>query len=196
MLALQFPISKINDLMTMGGRWEESGMGKTGETFIVGPDDLMRSDSRLFIEDPEAFKRDVIDAGTPPDVAEDSIRQHGTTLVQPVATEATKLAQRGQRGTLIADDYLGHETLQAYAPADIPGLRWSVIAKIDTSEAFAPVSAFTRKLVLSTTAIIFVVCIAAMLLARLFVRPIRRLEAGARQITSGDYGVDAARRIP
>ena len=34
--------------------------------------------------------------------------------------EATKFAQRGQKGTLVADDYLGHETLQAYAPADIP----------------------------------------------------------------------------
>jgi class 3 adenylate cyclase len=188
-LALQFPISKINTLMTLDGRWEDSGMGATGETFIVGPDELMRSNSRLFLEDPEAFKRDVIDAGTPPDVAEDAVRQHGTTLVQPVATEATKLAQRGQRGTLIADDYLGHQTLQAYAPADIPGLRWSVVAKIDTSEAFAPVSAFTRTLVLSTVAIIFVVCIAAMLLARLFVRPIRRLEAGAQKISSGDYGV-------
>jgi class 3 adenylate cyclase len=43
--------------------------------------------------------------------------------------------------------------------------------------------------VLSTVAIIFVVCIAAMLLARLFVRPIRRLEAGAQKISSGDYGV-------
>ena len=69
MLALQFPISKINQLMTMDGRWEESGMGKTGETFIVGPDDLMRSNSRLFLEDPEAYKRDVVEAGTPPDVA-------------------------------------------------------------------------------------------------------------------------------
>jgi class 3 adenylate cyclase len=188
-IALQFPISKINRLMTMDKRWEESGMGKTGETFIVGPDDLMRSDSRLFLEDPEAFKRDVIQAGTPPDVAQESIRQHGTTLVQPVATEATKLAQRGQRGTLIADDYLGHETLQAYAPVDVSGLHWAVIAKIDTSEAFAPVSAFTRTLVLSTTVIIFVVCIAAMLLARLFVRPIRRLESGAQRISSGEYGV-------
>jgi class 3 adenylate cyclase len=187
-LALQFPISKINKLMTMDGRWEESGMGKTGETFIVGPDDLMRSNSRLFLEDPQTYKRDVVEAGTPPDVADSAIRQHGTTLVQPVATDATKLAQQGQRGTLIADDYLGHETLQAYAPADIPGLRWSVVAKIDTSEAFAPVSAFTRKLVLSTVAIIFVVCIAAMLLARLFVRPIRRLESGAQQISSGAYG--------
>ncbi|MDX1891853.1 adenylate/guanylate cyclase domain-containing protein [Mycolicibacterium sp. 050158] len=187
-LALQFPISKINTLMTMDGRWEESGMGATGETFIVGPDDLMRSNSRLFIEDQQTYERDVVAAGTPPDVAKDAIRQRGTTLVQPVPTEATKLAQQGQRGTLIADDYLGHETLQAYAPADIPGLRWVVIAKIDTSEAFAPVSTFTRHLVLSTVAIIFVVCIAAMLLARLFVRPIRRLERGAQQISSGDYG--------
>jgi class 3 adenylate cyclase len=188
-LALQFPISKINRLMTMDERWEESGMGKTGETFIVGPDDLMRSDSRLFLENPEAFKRDVIDAGTPPDVAQESIRQNGTTLVQPVATEATQLAQRGKRGTLIAQDYLGHETLQAYAPVDVPGLHWALIAKINTSEAFAPVSAFTRTLVLSTTVIIFVVCIAAMLLARLFVRPIRRLESGAQRISSGEYGV-------
>jgi class 3 adenylate cyclase len=188
-MALQFPISKINRLMTMDKRWEESGMGKTGETFIVGPDDLMRSDSRLFLEDPKAFERDVVNAGTPPDVAQESIRQHGTTLVQPVATEASQLAQRGQKGTLIAADYLGHETLQAYAPVDVQGLHWAVIAKIDTAEAFAPVSAFTRTLVLSTVVIIFIVCLAAMLLARLFVRPIRRLEAGAQRISSGDYDV-------
>lgn len=189
-LALQFPISKINRLMTMDRRWQESGMGRTGETFIVGPDDLMRSDSRMFIEDPEAYKRDVVDAGTPPDVAQEAIQRGGTTLVQPVPTDATKLAQRGQSGTLIAEDYLGHETLQAYAPADIEGLRWNVIAKITTAEAFAPVSAFTRTLVLSTVAIIFVVCLAAMLLARLFVRPIRRLESGAQKISSGDYNVN------
>lgn len=188
-LALQFPISKINRLMTANKQWEAAGMGATGETFLVGPDDLMRSDSRMFLENPEQFKRDVINAGTPPGVAEASLRQGGTTLVQPVATEATKLAQRGQSGTMIEDDYLGHESLQAYAPVALPGLNWSIVAKIDTAEAFAPVSAFTRTLVLSTAIIIFVVCIAAMLLARLFVRPIRRLEAGAQQISSGAYDV-------
>jgi class 3 adenylate cyclase len=188
-LALQFPISKINRLMTADKKWEEAGMGMTGETFLVGPDGLMRSDSRMFLENPEKFKSDVIEAGTPPSVAEASIRQGGTTLVQPVETGATRLAQRGQEGTLIEDDYLGHESLQAYAPVELPGLNWSVVAKIDTSEAFAPVSAFTRTLVLSTAVIIFVVCLAAMLLARLFVRPIRRLEAGAQQISSGDYKV-------
>jgi class 3 adenylate cyclase len=188
-LALQFPISKINRLMTADKQWESAGMGKTGETFLVGPDSLMRSDSRMFLENPEQFKRDVIDAGTPPSVADEVLRQGGTTLVQPVESEATRLAQRGQEGTLIATDYLGHESLQAYAPVDLPGLNWSVIAEIDTSEAFAPVAAFTRTLVLSTAVIIFVVCLAAMLLARLFVRPIRRLEAGAQQISAGDYKV-------
>lgn len=187
-LALQFPASKIDALMTMDGRWQESGMGKTGETFIVGPDGLMRSNSRLFIQDPKTYRDDVIDAGTPPDVAEDALRQHGTTLVQPVATDSAKFAQEGQRGTLIGGDYLGNETLQAYGPVDVPGLRWGVVAKIDTSEAFAPVSEFTRHLVLSTTVIVFVVCIAAMSWARWFVRPIRRLESGARHISSGEYG--------
>ncbi len=188
-LALQFPISKINRFMTADQQWEAAGMGKTGETFLVGPDSVMRSDSRMFLEDREQFKKDVIEAGTPPSVAEESLRQNGTTLVQPVESEASRRAQRGQDGTIVEQDYLGHESLQAYAPVNLPGLNWSVIAKIDTSEAFAPVSAFTRTLVLSTAVIIFVVCLAAMLLARLFVRPIRRLEAGAQQISAGDYKV-------
>jgi class 3 adenylate cyclase len=188
-LALQFPISKINRLMTADKQWEAAGMGRTGETILVGPDDLMRSDSRLFLENADQFKRDVVDAGTPPDVADESIRQRGTTLVQPITGAAVRQAQRGQRGEIVEDDYLGHQTLQAYAPVQLKGLHWSIIAKIDTAEAFAPVAAFTRTLVLSTAIIIFVVCIAAMLLARLFVRPIRRLEAGAQQISSGDYNV-------
>jgi class 3 adenylate cyclase len=188
-LALQFPISKINRLMTSDRQWEAAGMGRTGEAILVGPDDLMRSDSRLFLENPEQFKRDVVDAGTPPDDADQSIRLHGTTLVQPVATEATREAQRGQTGTLISRDYLGQETLQAYAPVDLPGLHWVIVAKINTDEAFAPVVSFTRTLVLSTVVIIFAVCVAAMLLARLFVRPIRRLEAGAQRISTGDYKV-------
>jgi class 3 adenylate cyclase len=188
-LALQFPIARINALMTADKQWEAAGMGKTGETFLVGPDSVMRSDSRLFLESPDQFRNDVVNAGTPPEVAEESLRLHGTTLVQPVENEATRQAQRGQTGEVIETDYLGHETLQAYAPLDLPGLNWSIIAKIDTSEAFAPVSTFTRTLVLSTTVIIFVVCVAAMLLARLFVRPIRRLESGAQKISAGDYHV-------
>ncbi len=188
-LALQTPISSINRLMTVNQKWDAAGMGATGETFLVGPDGRMRSDSRLFLQNPEQFKKDVIEAGTPPSVAEESIRQHGTTLVQPVENEATRRAQRGQVGTIVEEDYLGRKTLTAYAPVNLHGLNWSIIAKIDAREAFAPVLSFTRTLVLWTAVIIFLVSLAAMLLARLFVRPIRRLEAGAQRISSGDYKV-------
>ena len=188
-LALQFPISKINRLMTADRQWEAAGMGKTGETFLVGPDGLMRSDSRLFLENPEEFKRDVVDAGTPPERCrgfDPPGRHHAGAAGGDRGDPAgpARPERHHDRGRLPRPrDAAG---VRAGKPA---GLNWSIIAKIDTAEAFAPVAAFTRTLVLSTAVIIFVVCLAAMLLARLFVRPIRRLEAGAQQISSGDYHV-------
>ena len=187
-LALQMPMSRINRLMTFDKQWEQTGLGATGETFLVGADELMRSDSRLFLEDPEAYRAAVIAAGTPADVADAAIRQGTTVLIQPAGTEATRLADQGQTGTLIADDYLGRKTLQAYAPVAGAQVRWNIVAKINVGEAFAPVASFTRTLVLSTSAIIFIVCVIAMILARLFLRPVKRLEAGSRQISAGDYG--------
>jgi class 3 adenylate cyclase len=190
-MALQFPITKINRLMTFDKQWAKSGMGETGEAYLAGPDDLMRSDSRLFLENPDQYKRDVVQAGTHPDVADAAIRLGSTTLIQPVSSDATRAAQRGQSGTMVARDYLGQETLQAYAPVDIQGtsLHWSIVAKIDTSEAFARESEFARIMVLSTVGVIFVVCLLATFAAQVFVRPIRRLEAGARNISAGDYEV-------
>ncbi len=59
-LAMQFPATKINRLMTFDNNWATAGLGGTGETFLAGPDGLMRSDSRLFLADPQAFRRDVV----------------------------------------------------------------------------------------------------------------------------------------
>jgi class 3 adenylate cyclase len=190
-LALQFPASKVNRLMTFDKQWNGSGLGDTGEVYLVGPDNLMRSDSRMFLQDQQAYKRDVIAAGTPVEDADRAIRLGGTTLVQPVPPETARNAQRGESGTQIGTDYLGNEALQAYAPVEIPDsdLNWSIVAKVNTSEAFAKEASFTRTIVLSTVGIIFAVCVAAVFLAQLFVRPIRRLEAGAQRIGAGDYNV-------
>lgn len=53
--------------MTFDKRWAEAGLGETGETILAGPDFLMRSDSRLFIEDrvPAACHRRGHPAGHP-----------------------------------------------------------------------------------------------------------------------------------
>ncbi len=189
-LAFQFPITKVNKLMTFDKKWEQAGMGETGETILAGPDFLMRSDSRIFLEDPEKYRQLVIDAGTPPDLPDIAIRQGGTTLIQPVRPEAHREAQKGYSGVLVATDYLGRETIQAYAPVGgAADLHWSLVAKIDTKEAFARESTFTRIVVLATTGIIFLVCLLAVILAQVFLRPIRRLEAGVQRISAGDYRV-------
>jgi class 3 adenylate cyclase len=191
-LAFQFPITKINKLMTFDKQWSEVGMGQTGETILGGEDYLMRSDSRLFLEDPEKYRQMVIAAGTPPEIPDIAIRQGGTTLVQPVAKAPHQNALEGRSGTMIATDYLGQETVQAYTPVDAKesNLHWSLVAKINTAEAFAREATFTRIVVLATTFIILVVCLLAAFLARIFVRPIRRLEAGVQRISGGDFDVE------
>ena len=188
-MAVEYPATIVSNLMTGDREWERAGMGRTGETFVVGKDDLMRSDSRLFLQDPEAYKKDVIDAGTAPAVAERALQQGTTVLIQPVGTRATQAAQRGESGTLIATDYLGHRALQAYTPLTLKGLDWVLVAAIDSDEAFAPERNFAQRLIRSTAFIIFVACLAAMLWSKLFVRPIKRLEEVAEKISTGEYKV-------
>jgi class 3 adenylate cyclase len=190
-LALPLPISKVNRIMTADKQWKAAGMGESAETYLAGPDNLMRSDSRLFLEDPEKYQREAVAAGTPPDIVAKAIKWHGTTLVQPVATAAVRAAQRGKTGTVVDTGYLGEKELAAYGPVDVPNsdLRWSILATRDSAEAYARIGSFTRTLVLTTAAVVFVICVAAMLVAQVFVRPIRRLQAGARKISAGNYDV-------
>ncbi|MGB6516082.1 MAG: adenylate/guanylate cyclase domain-containing protein [Mycobacterium sp.] len=190
-LALPLPISKVNRIMTVDQHWKAAGMGATAETYLAGPDGLMRSDSRLFLQDPEKYKHDAVAAGTPPDTVEKAIRWHGTTLVQPVETAAFHAAQRGQTGTVVDTGYLGDSELAAYAPVSVPNsdLRWSILATRDRSEAYSRIESFTRTLVVTTAAMVFVICVLAMLVAQVFVRPLRRLQAGAEEISAGNYDV-------
>lgn len=188
-MAAEIPASIVNDLVTDNKGWQQAGMGSTGETYLVGDDNLMRSDSRMFLEDPEAYRRDVISAGTPAEVADRAIKQGTTVLVQPVGNKASEAARRGETGTLIATNYLGRRALHSYAPLNLKGLDWVIIASIDSDEAFAPESAFGKRLIRATVIVIFVACLAAIVWSKLFVRPIRRMEDGAEKISNGDYDV-------
>jgi class 3 adenylate cyclase len=190
-LALPLPISKVNRIMTADQQWNAAGMGATAETYLAGPDGLMRSDSRLFLQDPAKYQRDAVAAGTPEDIVAKAIRWHGTTLVQPVGTKAFRLAQRGQSGTVTDTGYLGDQELAAYAPVTIPNsdLRWSILATRDSEEAYARIAEFARSLVVTAAVLVFVLCVLAMLIAQRFVGPIRRLRAGAEEISAGHYNM-------
>ncbi|MET1006694.1 MAG: adenylate/guanylate cyclase domain-containing protein, partial [Propionibacteriaceae bacterium] len=185
-LVVQLPLERINNVMTSDQQWEANGLGETGETYLVGPDKLMRTNSRELLQNPEQYQKDAINAGTAPAVAERAVQVKGSVLIQPVNTTAVDFALRGQTGITTNTGYLGREALTAYAPLDIDGLQWVIIAKVESSEAFAPVTTFARNLGVSTALLILLVSLAALLLARVFTRPIKRLVAAVQKIAAGD----------
>ncbi len=49
------PIDNINSIMTGDEQWESDGLGKSGETYLIGSDEKMRSVSRFLKEDKTAY---------------------------------------------------------------------------------------------------------------------------------------------
>ncbi len=188
-LALQLSLDRINAVMTGNDGWEKDGLGSTGETYLAGTDKLMRSISRELVTDPGNFVNDVVANGTPEDIAEREVVVKGSVLLQPVDTIAVNRALVGESGIVADKDYIGPESLVAYAPLDIPGLDWVLVAKIDEDEALAPVNDFARNIALSIAAIVLVVCLLALWFSRIFTRPLTRLAEAVRRVTGGERGV-------
>ena len=98
-------------------------------------------------------------------------------------------ALAGESGTLLERDYLGRDSLTAYAPLSVDGLNWVIVAQETSAEALVPVEDFTRNLILSTAGMIIFVCLLSLVLAQIFVRPLRRLKTAAQRIAAGEEGV-------
>ena len=188
-LALQLSSDGINKVMTGDRRWQDDGLGGTGETYLAAPDRLMRSVSRMLLEDPERFVTEVVENGTPEDVAKREVEVGDSVLLQSVDTSAVNAGLSGQSGVTTARSYLGPDALAAYAPLKLPGLNWVIVAKIDRSEAFAPVSRFARNIALSTAAIVIAVCLLALLFSRILTRPVKSLAEAVRRVSGGEVGV-------
>ncbi|KNY04667.1 adenylate/guanylate cyclase domain-containing protein [Microbacterium sp. GCS4] len=188
-MAFQVSIDTINALTTGDEGWKEQGLGDTGEVYLVGRDDLMRSSSRILIEDPEVYEKRAVNGGIAPSIVKRAVEVDGTVLLQPVDTQAVEDAQAGESGTTTGRDYLGGDSVTAYAPLEVEGLDWVIIARIDSAEAFAPVSEFTRTVLLSLLGILLGVSLLSLLLAQVFTRPVHRLVGAVHRVAAGDLDV-------
>ncbi|MBW1785247.1 MAG: cache domain-containing protein [Deltaproteobacteria bacterium] len=119
-IALQLSIEAINAIMM-----ERTGLGKTGETYLVGPDMLMRSDSFL-------------DPGNRSIRASFKDPENGS-----VDTDASREALAGKSGERVIIDYNGNPVLSAYTPVSLDGVRWALIAEMDLAEAFEAIDNLT-----------------------------------------------------
>ncbi len=99
-----------------------------------------------------------------------------------------QLAAAGQDGILTAADYRGVPVLAAYR--GLPGVGWGLVAKQDAAEAFAPVTALTRQLVLVIGLVLLAAAMTAIRLARALTHPLDNLVTATRLVAAGDYQVD------
>ena len=193
-VAGQLSIDAIDDAINSGGRWQAEGLGNTGEVYLVGPDRTARSDSRLLLEDRDAYLASLRSSGAPAE-AIDAVEHFGhSVLNQSFPTDAVTEALQGIEGTATGPDYRGVEVMTASAPIEIGGLHWAVIAEKDVSEALGPLFDLRRQILLAAAALTVILTAFALWAARVFLDPIARLEAGVQRLQEGalDVEVDAS----
>ncbi|MFA6193109.1 MAG: methyl-accepting chemotaxis protein [Sulfurimonas sp.] len=163
---VQISEKAINEIMQ-----ERTGMGKSGETYLVGADKLMRSDSYL---DPTNHS------------IKASFKNSSTGSVK---TEATTASMAGQSDTKIITDYNGNPVLSSYTTVDVFGVKWSLIAEIDESEVFASVISLRNNTIAIGVVFLAVITALALFLGRFISNPIIR---AVESITSANSQVVSA----
>lgn len=189
LLILQFPLERINRLTTGNYQWEREGLGKSGETYLVGPDHRMRTRSRFMHEDPEGLVMQLKAQGASSKLI-DQIERNGSLILNlEVKTPAVERALAGEEGIVMQEDYRKVPVLASYAPVELEGVRWAIVTEIDADEVMAPIRAYGRDVLRSTVGIILVVTALAILLSHWLVRPLQQLAHGARKVSSGNVDV-------
>ncbi|MCS7017791.1 MAG: SpoIIE family protein phosphatase [Cytophagales bacterium] len=184
-LAFQVAIDRIDEVMTGNKAWIEEGLGESGETYIVGSDYRMRTNSRFIIEAPEEYLQKM--SSYPIDsFAQQGISFYKTTvLFQPVITASVKRALNGQSGIDIITDYRGVKVLSAYTPLQIADVRWVLLSEINIQEAFAPVYNFAWRMALIIGLATLAIVLVALAIAYSLTHPIKMLVQGTEALSSG-----------
>ena len=133
-LIYQINPSAIDKVMTDNRKWEEQGLGETGESYLIAQDHKLRSSPREFLEHPEAYYKLLIKQGVSKEKI-DWIKRAGTpVLIQDVHTEAATNSLAGKQGEIEYTDYRGKRSLASYQPLRVGDFEWGLVAKIDKSE--------------------------------------------------------------
>ncbi|CAN2040527.1 methyl-accepting chemotaxis protein [Candidatus Magnetomoraceae bacterium gMMP-15] len=164
-VALQLPLKAINNIMQ-----QREGMGKTGETYLVGQDKLMRSDSSL--------DTDHTVASSFADPSKGSVK-----------TEASLEALAGKSGQKISMNYMGNSVLTAYAPVKVGDTTWALIAEIDENEAFEAVAGLRIIVVIIIISAIIVIFAIAFWLSKGITKPVTKTVQVMKELNKGNLQV-------
>ncbi len=187
-LIFQMPVDRISEIMTHYGKWEEVGLGQSGETYLVADDFKMRSNSRGMASDSGTYLDDLRRRGISEDVLL-SIKDRGTTLnLQSINTPAVKEAILGRKGVSVGEGYLGNEVVSAYTPLSIADVNWGLVAEVEKDEALASVNQLNQTLwYLLGGGVAFIVALGWFFIRQIN-QPIKVAVSSIREASSALYG--------
>lgn len=170
-LVFQLSRKYLEGLMTNNHHWEISGMGKTGESILIGKDYLFKSGSRHVIEDSN-FVRYFKEAGVNEDVLKRMEQDKTAVNHLEFRSPAVDAALEGKSGVMHTNDYVGNPIIAAYAPISFAGTTWALITQIDEAESFAEVNQLRTTIFIATTIFAILIAFVAWLFARTISNPI------------------------
>lgn len=138
---------------------ERTGMGETGESYLVGSDFRLRSQSRFFPEK--------------------------AAYMLSCETVGVRAALAGEAGKGVYPDYRGIHVFGAYDRLAIEGISWAILSEIDESEALAPLKDLRLILLLIFGVATVVVMVISFSLSSLMVAPIHRIKAVLSEMALG-----------
>ena len=133
-LVFQMPINKINQVLTGNNKWNEDGLGESGETFIVGSDYKMRSMSRELIEDNDQYFNKLKSMGYANSIIRQIKKTNTNILLEKVELDSVSKALKGTMSTQLEKDQSGVERLNAFAPLDIADVHWAIMSTMKEKE--------------------------------------------------------------
>ena len=163
-LVVKMGTEQLNSIMI-----DRSGMGESGDTYIVGTDYLMRTDS---IKDPQH-----------------QVQQSFLTPAQGQAKhDAVQHALKGKTGVELIASFNQADVLSAYTPLEIKGTQWALIAELDQSEAFASSSQLLQHAMIIVVISLLLIALIALFIANGISKPIHALVSTIQAIQeSGNF---------
>lgn len=135
-LIFKLPISRISQIMTNDQQWKSVGLGNSGETYLVGENKTLRSESRLLLEQPSRYF-DVLKQNKQAAQAE-TIKNLGSAIgIHTINSQGVDLALSNKTGFTKYTGYKNTPVLSAYTHIDSGGETWALIAEIEEDEAFS-----------------------------------------------------------
>ncbi|MBN1969174.1 MAG: sensor histidine kinase [Candidatus Delongbacteria bacterium] len=164
-VGLQLPYEKINSVIR-----EREGLEKSSETYLVGQDFRMRSDSFL-----DSINHSVFASFN------GSVEKNG------VNTQASKEALKGKSGKGIIEDYRGVNVLSVWRSLEFNNMRWAIISEVDYDEVLNSTIELKRVIILLVFFMLIIIIYLSLWMASSLSQQVKKLTSASDKIIDGIF---------